>query len=117
MYVDDISIPELNFSDDVEAGADGWTADGWSVSTGKFANDFGVVTIDTKWVPTARYPEPDNNSAQTLHQISALVVDPVTQFGTDKVSATKANSGHVKVAIVTNHADHILNSGYLFDVK
>ena len=117
MYVDDISIPELNFSDDVEAGADGWTADGWSVSTGKFANDFGVVTIDTKWVSMDRYPEPATNSAQTLHQISTLSVEPDTQVGTDKVSATKANSGHVKISIVTNHADHILNSGYLFGVE
>lgn len=117
MYVDDISIPELGYSDDVESGQDGWTADGWFISDGKFANGFGVVTIDSKWVPTARYPEPATNSAQTLHQINTLDVDPVTQFGTDKVSATKANSGHVKVSIVTNHADHILNSGYLFDVK
>ena len=117
MYVDDISIPELGFTDDVEAGADGWTADGWFISNGMFANDFGVTTIDIKWVPTARYPEPASNSAQTLHQISTLVVDPVTQSGTDIVSATKANSGHVKVSIVTNHADHILNSGYLFGVQ
>ncbi len=117
MYVDDIFIPELNFSDDVESGADGWTAGGWSVSTGKFANDFGVATIDTKWASTARYPEPDNNNAMTLHSASFLTVDPITQIGTDKVSATTLASERVKVAIVSNHADHILNSGYLFGVK
>ena len=117
MYVDDISIPEIGFSDDVELGADGWTADGWFISDGKFANGFGVTTIDTKWVSDERYPEPATNNANPLHKISYLTVDPETQYGTDKVSATKANSGHVKVSIVTNHADHILNSGYLFDVK
>jgi len=117
MYVDDISIPELNFSDDVESGEDGWTAGGWNISTGKFVNDFGVVTIDTKWVPTARYPEPANDSAMTLHDASFLTVDPITQSGTDKVSATTIASARVKVAIITNHADHILNSGYLFDVR
>lgn len=117
MYVDDISIPELGFSDDVESGPDGWTADGWNISNGKFANNFGVVTIDTKWVSDARYPEPAANSATPLSSISVLSVDPDTQYGMDKVSATKASSGHVKVSIVTNHAGHILTSGYLFTVK
>ena len=117
MYVDDISISEIGFSDDVEAGEDGWTADGWFVSDGMFDNGFGVATMDTKWVPTARYPEPATNSAMTLHNVSFLTVDPLTQYGTDKVSATSLSSGRVKVAIVSNHANHILNSGYLFDVR
>ncbi|MGD8402483.1 MAG: immune inhibitor A [Anaerolineales bacterium] len=117
MYVDDISIPELDFSDDVESGEDGWTADGWNISTGKFENGFGAVTIDTKWVPTARYPEPATNSAMPLHSASFLTVDSETQYGMDKVSATTLSSGRVKVAIIANHADHILTSGYLFDVK
>lgn len=117
MYVDDISIPEMGFSDDVESGVDGWTADGWSISTGKFANNFGIATLDTKWVTTARYPAPATNSAMTLHNVSFLSVDPETQYGTDSVSATSASSGRLKVAIITNHAEHILNSGYMFDVK
>jgi hypothetical protein len=117
MYVDDISIPEIGFFDDVESGMDGWKADGWFISDGMFANGFGTATLDTKWVPTARYPEPATNSAMTLHNVSYLTVDPDTQSGIDKVSATKSNSGHVKVTVVANHADHILNSGYLFDVR
>jgi immune inhibitor A len=117
MYVDDIEINALSFFDDVESGQDGWTADGWNVSDGKFANDFGVVTIDTKWVSDARYPQPATNYATPLTSISKLLVNATTQSGTDKVPTTKANSGHVKVSIVTNHADHILTSGYLFSVK
>lgn len=117
MYVDDISIPELGFFDDVEAGEDGWTADGWFVSDGKFANEFGVVTIDTKWVPTTRYPEPADNSAMELHGISTLTVDAATQSGVDRIASTPVDSGRVKVSIVSNHADHILNSSYLFGVK
>jgi hypothetical protein len=63
MYVDDISIPEIGFFDDVEVGEDGWTADGWYVTDGIQDNGLGVVTVDTKWVPTARYPEPAGNNA------------------------------------------------------
>ena len=117
MYVDDISIPELAFSDDVEAGADGWTSTGWTVTDGIVDNGWDVTTIDTKWVPTARYPEPAGNSAMPLHSISHMYVDPLTQMGTDIVAATQADSGHVKVAIVSNHAGHILFSTYLFGAE
>jgi len=116
MYVDDIAIPELGFFDDVEAGEGNWASTGWYVTDGILDNGFGVVTIDTKWVPTARYPEPAGNNGMPLHSISELVVDPVTQSGTDSVSATEANSGRVKVSIVTNHADHILSSHYDFAI-
>ena len=116
MYVDDIEITELGFFDDVEAGEDGWASTGWYVTDGILPNNFGVVTIDTKWVPTARYPEPATNSAMTLHSISTLVVDPATQIGMDTVSATTVKSGRVKVSIVANHANHILPSSYDFAV-
>jgi len=117
MYVDDIAIPEIGFFDDVEAGEDGWTSTGWYVTDGILDNGFGVVTMDTKWVPTARYPEPADNSAMELHSVSTLVVDPDTQMGTDKVSATTMKSGRVKVSVVTNHASHILTSHYEFSVS
>jgi hypothetical protein len=53
----------------------------------------------------------------TLHSISHMVVDPLTQMGTDIVAATQALSGHVKVAIVSNRAGHILFSDYLFGAE
>jgi hypothetical protein len=117
MYVDDIEIPELGFSDDVEAGEDGWTSTGWTVTDGILANGFGVTTIDTKWVPAARYPEPATNSAMPLHSISTLTTDPDTQAGTDRVSATLVKSGRLKVSVVANHAAHILTSAYEFGVN
>ncbi len=112
MYVDDISIPEIGFFDDVEAGEGGWSTDGWYRTDGKLKNGFSVTTIDTKWVPTARYPEPVGNSGMNLHNIYQMMVDPDTQSGTDLVSSTRVNSSHVKVCIVTNHADHIISSHY-----
>ena len=114
MYVDDISIPEIGFFDDVEAGEDGWTSTGWYVTDGIQDNGFGVQTMDTKGVPTARYPEPSANNAMTLHKVRTMTVDPVTQTGYDHIPETPLDSGRVQVAIVTNHADHILPSGYLF---
>ena len=116
MYVDDISIPELGFSDDVESGEDGWTADGWFISTGKFDNGWGLTAFDTKWVDEARYPEPSTNSAMTLLGSKTMKVEPETQTGSMSVSAAPLDSGRVQIAVIANHADHILTSGYLFTV-
>ncbi|GAB4531864.1 MAG: immune inhibitor A [Anaerolineae bacterium] len=112
MYVDDISIPEIGFSDDIEAGEDGWTSTGWYVTDGIQANGFNIAAIDTKWVPTARYPEPVGNNAMQLHDIRIMTTDPATQEGVVKVSATPAKSGRVQVAIISNHGKHILASHY-----
>lgn len=43
--VDDVSIPEIGFSDDVEAGVDGWTAEGFLRSVNAAAVDWAVQAI------------------------------------------------------------------------
>ena len=43
-----------------------------------------------------------------------MTVDPETQSGEDRIPATPVKSGRMQVAIVTNHADHILPSYYEF---
>lgn len=116
MYVDDISIPEIGFFDDVEAGEDGWTSTGWYVTDGILNNGFNVTTIDTRWIPTARYPEPSGNNAMSLLKINELVVDPYTQSGQGIALPTPLGSGRVQVSIVSNQADHILPSHYVFTV-
>ena len=116
MYVDDISIPEIGFFDDVEAGEGGWVSTGWYVTDGILPNGFGVVTADTKWVPAARYPEPADNNAMSLHKVGTMEVDADSQSGTAKISETPLESGRMKVSVVSNHADHILPSYYLFGV-
>jgi hypothetical protein len=117
MYVDDIVIPEIGFFDDVEAGEDGWASTGWYVTDGIQANGFGVTTVDTKWVAPAPFPEPAGKSAMEIHSVSTLTVDPETQLGVDRVSATPVDSGRVKVSVVSNHAGHILSSHYDFVVQ
>jgi len=116
MYVDDVAIPEIGFSDDVEYGEDGWTSTGWYVTDGIQDNGIGVVVIDTKWVPTARYPEPSGNNAMSLHRMKTMEIDAATQTGSLKIQETPADSGRVAVAIVANHADHILPAAYIFGV-
>ena len=32
-YIDDIEIPEIGFSDDVESGSNNWTYNGWRITT------------------------------------------------------------------------------------
>jgi hypothetical protein len=116
MYVDDISIPEIGFSDDVEAGEDGWTSTGWYRTDGILANGLTIVSADTKWVPTTRYPEPAGNNGMELHRVYTMMTDPATQEGVVKVPATPGKSGRVEVAIISNHANHILSSHYEFKV-
>ena len=116
MYVDDISIPEIGFFDGVEAGEGDWTPAGWYITDGMLANGWSVSIIDTKGVPTARYPEPTGNNAMTLHSYGTIYVDPTTQFGYGHVSATTGKSGRVKVAILSNQANHIMVSSYEFAV-
>lgn len=112
MYVDDISIVEIGFDDGAEAGEGDWTTTGWYVTDGIIDNGLAVSTIDTKWVPTARYPEPAGNNAMTIHNVDTMSIDFGTQSGEDTVSATPKKSGRVKVMVVSNYADHILPAHY-----
>lgn len=117
MYVDDISIPEIGFFDDVESGEDGWTAEGWHITDGILENGFAVTTIDTKRVPTGRYPEPSGTNSMPLLGIRQMTIDPVTQSGSMITPSTPSQSERIQVSIVSNYASHILSSGYLFSVE
>lgn len=113
MYVDDVSIPEIGFFDDVEAGEDGWTADGWYRTTGILPNDWEATLIETLWQPTARYPRPERWHARKLLDETHMVMDEGTQSGeiTD-IETTPAEARLTQVLIVSNRADHILTSDY-----
>ncbi len=117
MYVDDISFTGISFQDGAENGPGDWTTTGWYITDGIRDNGFGVATLDTKWVPVARYPEPAGNKAMELHSVSVMSVDPSTESGQDKVKASPESSGRTEVSLVINFADHILNSHYEWEVK
>ena len=112
MYVDDVSIPEIGFFDDVESGEDGWSTTGWYVTDGIRANGWGTVLMDTKWVPSVRYPEPAGNNAMSLHSVKEMMTDSDTQTGEMLISETPMDSGRMKVLVIANHAGHILTSHY-----
>jgi len=103
MYVDDISIPELGFSDDVEAGEDGWMTDGWVVTDGIIPNDWECTIL------TLAYPD-----INLLYYPSRISVYYGTQAGERTLSTSKPNQ--IYLAIVSNRAPHILTAGYVLGV-
>jgi len=109
MYVDDISIPEIGFTDDVEAGEADWTSTGWFVTDGRFDNNFGVTVLKTKIVP----PEPEVK----LYYPRRMFVDHSTETGTMLLLGAKPKYDIVQVAIISNNADHILEAHWIFSVE
>ncbi len=102
MFVDDISIPEIGFFDDVESGVDGWTPNGWVVSDGIFPNGWDMIVFDFK----------AKNNGMELGGIWGMEVDFATQDGVVEVPATPHKSGRLSIAVVANHANHLLRQYY-----
>lgn len=119
MWIDDISIPEIGFFDDVEAGEGDWISTGWYISDGIFENGWGVTLITVKDVATERYPELPGIGHLLWRQWMWVWNFPChsTQIGFMFFGATKAEAGYLRVAIVSNHAGHILTSHYDFMIK
>lgn len=115
MYVDNIEIPEIGFFDDVESGEGDWTSTGWSVTDGMLDNGFGVITVNTKFVPAERYPEPATHSGTRIRSTRTMDIDLETQYGESRVPAAPAESGRVMVSITANHVDHIMSADYEFN--
>jgi hypothetical protein len=113
MYVDDISIPEIGFFDDVEAGEDGWTPDGWYVTDGIMSNNWQATLIESLWQPTDRYPKAESWHARKPLDETHMTMDPDTQSGEiTGIATTPAESRRTQVLIVSNWRDHILPSDY-----
>jgi len=84
-YLDDISISEIGFFDNVEGGADGWTANaGWQITTGVVENDFKVNIIEQMNI-NLKIEE------ITIYHISPVTIADVTEDGQEliKVVTTK----------------------------
>jgi hypothetical protein len=68
-YVDDIEIPEIGFSDNVEGGAGTWTVNaGWQITTGIIPNKFQVNFIQTVTLNIC-------HKVTTLHYISHMYLN------------------------------------------
>ena len=114
MYVDDISIPELGFFDGVEAGEAGWTTTGWEITNGIYPNGWSMNVIKTKNVTPDIYPDTDD---WKLVGRDIMRMKAGSQSGNMLISRTPSTGNKVNVAIVSNHADHIIASNYHFDIK
>ncbi|MGD9200549.1 MAG: immune inhibitor A, partial [Chitinispirillia bacterium] len=126
MYVDDISIPEIGFFDDVENELHNWTVESWSRSDGKFPNSLGVLTF-----PVFNPPEPEDElTGQFLNDfeyfwqhrgwflpVKRMRINPETQKGKCFILGTDERGVRNHVTVVTNHTDHILNSHYELEAR
>lgn len=63
--IDNISIPEVNFSDDAESGIPGWTLDGWQQTTNEIRQQFlvqaAVIGPDMNTINVTRLIGPEDN--------------------------------------------------------
>ncbi len=109
MYVDEIAIPEIGFTDNVEAGEGLWTTNGWSVTDGILDNDFEVTVLKLGY-PLVGKPVPIE-----LLYVRHMWVWSGTQSG--RMILPKTRKNQIYLAIVSNRADHILPSGYVLGVE
>ncbi|MFW9941388.1 MAG: hypothetical protein ACFFFT_10145 [Candidatus Thorarchaeota archaeon] len=109
MYIDDIEITEIGFFDDVEAGEGGWAYEGWFVTDGMFDNNFGVTLLMAKIKP----PEIDVKLYYSLN----MWMNHIAETSSMWLWKTHPKSHKVRVAIVSNHANHILPAHYVFGVE
>ena len=109
MYVDEISIPEIDFFDDMEAGVGGWTTDGWILTDGILDNNFEVTILKLG------YPLVGQEVPIELLGVSHIWVWSGTQSG--RTILNKTGKNQIYLAIVSNRADHILPSGYVLGVE
>jgi hypothetical protein len=119
IYIDDISIPELSFLDDVEAGENGWTNYGWKRTTGLEPNNWAGTVIDVTGVNAYRNPSGRYNmrtgKMENFQPGTLCHVWPIVE-GSLKIPNKFVNNGHVFVGIFWNAAPHVLRGDYWFYV-
>lgn len=112
MFVDDISIPEIGFSDDVEAGEGDWITDGWYICDGKFYNNFAVTLLTIK----RKGLDENENYIKKLGWVRHMWMNSGTETGVMFMFPTFTACDWLRVAIVSNRADHILGASYSLKV-
>jgi len=124
IYIDDIEIPELPtpFFDNVEAGIDGWTNEGWMITKQTdWPNNWEGKVIDVTGIqpyrnPSCRYNmrtgKMINFQPGILRNVWELEGTPIEKSLT--IPPEYVNAGHVFVAIFYNTAPHILKGDYWF---
>ena len=115
MYVDDIEITNGVFLlDDVEAGEDGWTTNGWERTTGLIPNNWQVTLLEVLWQPFQRYPTKQNHGDSLLSETHMVMMDLGTvQLGEIvDIDATPLSSRRTQVLIISNRVEGISAADY-----
>jgi len=120
MFVDDISIPEIGFFDDMEAGEDGWTSTGWSYTDGKILSDFEVSFITETTISGRNcfsWRTNHNIVDRTYHYIDRMHLNDDTEKGKEIMVVFNHGriSSHV-VMVVANQPgyEHTYGTSYTF---
>jgi hypothetical protein len=119
IYIDDISIPELGFFDNVEASEDSWTNEGWTRTTGLEPNNWEGAVIDVTGIQPYRNPSCRfNMRTGKMINFQPGMLRNVWDFTGGSLTIPKkyVNRGHVFVAVFWNAAPHILRGDYWFYV-
>lgn len=119
MYIDDISIPELSYFDDVETGGIGWTNEGWTWASaadlvphnweGAVFSVTGIdnYRLDQFWVHM-RSGRLVNFEPGKLHFVWSIAPGALT------IPIEYINIGHLYVAVFFNAAPHNFVADYWF---
>jgi len=117
-YIDDISIPQLSFVDDVEAGAGGWVTYGWVITQlidwpdNWKAQVMDVTGVNAYGNPSLRF---NMRTGKMMNfQPGKLIRVWDVAGGSLTISNRNVNSGHTFVAVFWNSAPHVLPGDYWF---
>ena len=113
MYVDDISIKEIDFFDDVESEDSEWFSEGWTRTDGRLDNGFSITTIGTFTLPESS----SNANRDILYSVKRMKIDSETQGGSSILLPAPSKMSLNHVSIITNHAEHNMPTGYNIKVE
>ncbi|MCB0097101.1 MAG: immune inhibitor A, partial [Caldilineaceae bacterium] len=67
-WIDDISIPAIDYATDFEQGADGWESEGWLLTNGQLTQGWlvQVLELENNILSAVRRPEVDANGHATI---------------------------------------------------
>jgi hypothetical protein len=111
-YIDDIEIPQIGFSDNVESGANGWTRNaGWFITTGVIENDFRVNVIETTTLIK-------KSETRTMYHISPMKLNDVTEDGQELIEVVNTKTMQTGPAVLVMASqpgyEHTWQTGFYF---
>jgi hypothetical protein len=113
-YIDDIQIPEIGFSDNVEGGANGWTVSaGWYITTGVIENDFTFNVIEITTLIK-------KSETRTMYHISPVKLNDATETGTENIKVVNTPTVQTGPAVLVMASqpgyEHMYGTEFLFIV-